>query len=113
MRSDPLRHGAHPTNDGRHEGTSRLDRSEHETTEPLNPIVGWSIVVLISLALWGGCLGDHLLIAIATLPSDQLTYRGPPNAAVNAPAGAGWSRATPVWAVWPAVVVRARSARIS
>jgi len=54
MRSDPLRRGAHLANHGRHEGTPRFDRSEHETTEPLDPIVGWSIVVLISLALWWG-----------------------------------------------------------
>jgi hypothetical protein len=54
MRSDPLRRGAHPANDARDEGISRPDRSEHETPEPLNPVVAWSIDLLISLALWWG-----------------------------------------------------------
>ena len=52
--ANTLRHGTHPADDIRHEGISRPDRSEHETPEPLNPVVGWSIVLLISLGLWWG-----------------------------------------------------------
>ena len=47
--ANTLRHGTHPADDIRHEGISRPDHSE-----PLNPVVGWSIVLLISLGLWWG-----------------------------------------------------------
>lgn len=41
---------------------SQPERLENETGEPLNPIVGWSIVLLISAGLWW-CLW----LAIASL----------------------------------------------
>ena len=52
--ADTLRHGTHPADDARHEGILWPDQSEHKTPEPLNPVVGWSIVLLVSLALWWG-----------------------------------------------------------
>ena len=52
--ANTLRHGTYPAADARHEGIPRPDQSEHETPEPLNPVVGWSIVRLVSRALWWG-----------------------------------------------------------
>jgi hypothetical protein len=52
--ADTMGRGTHPTRELRGEGLSRLDQSEHEAPEPLNPVVGWSIALLISLALWWG-----------------------------------------------------------
>lgn len=33
---------------------SEPERLEHHTGEPLNPLVVWSVVLLTSVALWGG-----------------------------------------------------------
>jgi hypothetical protein len=60
--ANTLRPGTQPADDARHEGISRPDQSEHETPAPLNPVVGWSIVLLISLGLWWG-----LWLAVSSL----------------------------------------------
>jgi hypothetical protein len=39
---------------------------EHYTGEPLNPLVTWSIVLLASVALWGG-LGLAISSVISAL----------------------------------------------
>jgi hypothetical protein len=39
---------------------------EHHTGEPLNPLVAWSIVLLASVALWGG-LGLAISSVISAL----------------------------------------------
>lgn len=59
-----MRHSKHPADDERYEGVSWPDRSDHKTSEPLNPFVGWSIVIVISLGLWWGLwLGVSSLIS--------------------------------------------------
>jgi hypothetical protein len=62
VRGDTLRRGTHRAYDERSEGIARPDRSEHEIPEPLNPVVGGTIILLISLALWWG-----LWLAISSL----------------------------------------------
>ena len=54
MKSDALRHGAYSADYLRRERISRPDRLENRTTVPLNPVVGWSIALLVSFALWWG-----------------------------------------------------------
>ena len=54
MRGDKFRHGTLPAEDEGHDGVYRRDRSEPEASEPLNPFVGWSIALVISLGLWWG-----------------------------------------------------------
>jgi hypothetical protein len=45
---------------------SEPERLEHHTGEPLNPLVAWSIVLLASVALWGG-LGLAISSVISAL----------------------------------------------
>jgi hypothetical protein len=45
---------------------SEPKRLEHYTGEPLNPLVAWSIVLLASVALWGG-LGLAISSVISAL----------------------------------------------
>ena len=54
MRGDTLQRGIRPAEYEGHDGVSRTDRPEHKTSEPLNPVVGWSIALIISLGLWWG-----------------------------------------------------------
>lgn len=62
-----LRRATHPASDARHDVASQFDRSEHETSELLNPVAGWSIVLLISLGLWWG-----LWVGVSSLVSAVL-----------------------------------------
>ena len=62
--ANTLRPGTHPAADARHEGILRPGQSEHETPEPLNPVVAWSLILLVSLLLWWG-----LWLAISLLVS--------------------------------------------
>lgn len=52
MRGDTLRRGTQPANNKSSEGILRPDQSEHRTSEPLNPFVGWSIALIVSVGLW-------------------------------------------------------------
>ena len=52
MKSDVLLHGHFPADYLRREQTSRPNRIEDHKTSPLNPLVGWSIALLISAGLW-------------------------------------------------------------
>ena len=63
---DTLRQGNQTADDERHEGVSRPDRSEHSAPEPLNPVVTWSIVLLVSVALWSG-FGLAISSVVSTL----------------------------------------------
>ena len=54
MRGDTLQRGIRPAEYEGHDGVSRTNRSEHKTSEPLNPVVGWSIALIVSLGLWWG-----------------------------------------------------------
>jgi len=50
---DTWRRGIHHVDEEHREGIARPDR-EHEFPERLNPVVGWSIVLIVSLGLWWG-----------------------------------------------------------
>ena len=52
MKSDVLLHGHFPADYLRREPTSRPNRVEDQKNSPLNPLVGWSIALLISAGLW-------------------------------------------------------------
>ena len=54
VRGDTLRCGIRPIAHRQREQISQPERLEDETGERLNPIVGWSVVLLISLGLWWG-----------------------------------------------------------
>ena len=66
---DTLRHGTETADYGQHEAISRPDRSIHEFLEPLNPVVGWSIALLVSLALcWGLWMVVSSLVPALRMP---------------------------------------------
>ena len=48
------RHGSKSTDRHRHDRISRPERLEDGGSVPLNPVAAWSIVLLASVALWGG-----------------------------------------------------------
>jgi hypothetical protein len=52
MKSDVLLHGHFPADDLRREQISRRNRVEDQKNSLLNPLVGWSIALLISAGLW-------------------------------------------------------------
>lgn len=54
MRGDTLQRGIRLADHRQHDRTSQPERLEDETSEPLNPLVTWSIVLVASVALWGG-----------------------------------------------------------
>ena len=54
MVDDTLRHRTATADYRQREAISRPDRSVHELLEPLNPVVGWTIALLVSIALWWG-----------------------------------------------------------
>jgi hypothetical protein len=53
MESDVLRHGNFPAY-ARRQQKSRPDRVLDQNNLPLNPLVGWSIALLVSAGLWWG-----------------------------------------------------------
>jgi hypothetical protein len=54
MKSDVLLHGHFPADYLQREQTSRPNRVEDQKNSLLNPLVGWSIALLISAGLWWG-----------------------------------------------------------
>src|SRR5262252_8887295 len=52
--ADMLSHGTRSADYLRHERVSRSERLEGGSSEPLNPVVAWSIVLLGSFLLWWG-----------------------------------------------------------
>jgi hypothetical protein len=52
MKSNVLLHGHFPADYLRWEQTSRPNRVEDQKTSRLDPLVGWSIALLISAGLW-------------------------------------------------------------
>ena len=54
MKGDVLRNGHFPADYLRREQTSRPNRVEDQKNSLLNPLVGWSIALLISAGLWWG-----------------------------------------------------------
>jgi hypothetical protein len=52
MKGDVLLHGHFPADYLLREQASRPDRVEHQKNSLLNPLVGWSIALLISAGLW-------------------------------------------------------------
>ena len=64
MKSDVLLHGHFPADYLRREQTSRPNRVEDQKNSLLNPLVGWSIALLISTGLWWG-----IEVAVSSLVS--------------------------------------------
>jgi hypothetical protein len=64
MKSDVLRHGNFPADYARRERNSRPDRVLDQNNLPLNPLVGWSIALLVSAGLWWG-----IEVAVSSLVS--------------------------------------------
>ena len=60
--ADTLRHSVPPTDHLGHQRASQPERSEDGTNFLLNPFVGWSIALLVSLLLWWG-----LWLAVSSL----------------------------------------------
>ena len=60
---DTWRRGIHHVDEEHREGIARPDR-KHEFPERLNPVVGWSIALIVSLGLWWG-----ILAAVSSLVS--------------------------------------------
>ena len=54
MKSDVLLHGHFAADYLRREQTSRPNRVDDQKNSLLNPLVGWSIALLISAGLWWG-----------------------------------------------------------
>jgi hypothetical protein len=54
MKSDVLGHSNFPADYARRERQSRPDRVLGQNNLPLNPLVGWSIALFVSAALWWG-----------------------------------------------------------
>ena len=54
MESDVLRRGNFPADYARRQRKSRPDRILDQNNLPLNPLVGWSIALLVSAGLWWG-----------------------------------------------------------
>ena len=52
MKSNVLLHGHLPADYRRREQISRPNRAEDQKNSLLNPLVGWSIALLISAGLW-------------------------------------------------------------
>jgi hypothetical protein len=61
MKSDALRHGNFPADYAGRERKSRPDRVLDQNNLPLNPLVGWSIALLVSAGLWWGASAGHPL----------------------------------------------------
>jgi hypothetical protein len=53
MESDVLRHGNFPADYARRQRKSRPDRVLDQNNLLLNPLVGWSIALLVSAGWWG------------------------------------------------------------
>ena len=49
-----LRRHNRPADHYQHDRISEPEQLENETRKPLNPVVAWGIVLLASVALWGG-----------------------------------------------------------
>ena len=64
MGSDVLRHGNFPADYARRQRKSRPDRVLDQNNLPLNPLVGWSIALLVSAGLWWG-----IEVAVSSLVS--------------------------------------------
>jgi hypothetical protein len=69
VESDALRHGTYSADYLRRERISRPDRLQNRTIVPLNPVVGWSIALLLSLSLWWGIWLAVSALASATAPA--------------------------------------------
>jgi hypothetical protein len=54
MESDVLRRGNFSADYARRQRKSRPDRVLDQNNLPLNPLVGWSIALLVSAGLWWG-----------------------------------------------------------
>jgi hypothetical protein len=54
MENAVLRHGNFAADYARRERKSRPDRVLDQNNLPLNPLVGWSIALLVSAGLWWG-----------------------------------------------------------
>jgi hypothetical protein len=54
MESDVSRHGNFSADYTRGDRISRPDRFEDQNNLPVKPVVGWSIVLLVSAGLWWG-----------------------------------------------------------
>jgi hypothetical protein len=54
VRGNTLRRDSRPADHCQDDRISEPERLENETGKPLNLLVTWSIVLLASVALWGG-----------------------------------------------------------
>ncbi len=54
MRGDTFQRGTRLADHRQHDRTSQPERLEYGSSEPLSPLVTWSIVLVASVALWAG-----------------------------------------------------------
>ena len=54
MSGNTSRRDNRPADHYQHDRISEPEQLENETGKPLNPVVAWGVVLLASVALWGG-----------------------------------------------------------